>query len=245
MPSAGKSRTLVRLGAGSLIAATALALTGCDAASPVGSGADVRQVSVTGTGKTEGTPDTLTASLTVSETASDANTAMAEANEVQTTVLDALVGAGVDRTDIATSNVTLNPQTSNDGNTVTGYQATNTITLTIRNAESASKILGIAVFNGGDALRINNVDYSISDDSQMVKDARAEAFADASARAEQYAELAGMKLGKIISILESPASVDVPSPAFESRTAAEPSSVPLEPGKQTLTFTVDISWELD
>ena len=59
------------------------------------------------------------------------------------------------------------------------------------------------VSTGGDATRINSVNYSIEDDSQLVKDARARAFKDAKDRAEQYAQLSGLTLGKVISISES------------------------------------------
>ena len=48
----------------------------------------------------------------------------------------------------------------------------------------------------GDATWINSVSYSIEDDSQLVKDARARAFQDAKNRAEQYAQLSGLTLGQ-------------------------------------------------
>ena len=45
------------------------------------------------------------------------------------------------------------------------------------------------------------MNFSINDDSQLVKDARARAFEDAKDRAQQYADLSGLKLGKVISII--------------------------------------------
>ncbi|EUA88418.1 hypothetical protein I551_5115 [Mycobacterium ulcerans str. Harvey] len=44
--------------------------------------------------------------------------------------------------------------------------------------------------------------YSIEDDSQLVKDARARAFEDAKSRAQQYAQLSGLRLGTVLSISE-------------------------------------------
>ena len=57
------------------------------------------------------------------------------------------------------------------------------------------------------------MNYSIEDDSQLVKDARARAFNDAKDRAEQYAQLSGLNLGKVISISEVAGSTPpVPMP---------------------------------
>ena len=87
--------------------------------------------------------------------------------------------------------------------TIVGYQASNSIDVKIRKLDAASQTLALIVSTGGNATRINSVNYSIEDDSQLVKDARARAFDDAKDRAEQYAELSGLTLGKVISISES------------------------------------------
>ena len=102
-------------------------------------------------------------------------------------------------------------------------------------------MLAVIVGTGGAATRINSVSYSIADDSQLVKDARSRAFQDAKDRAGQYAQLSGLGLGKIISISETSGgatATGVPAPRMM------PSSVPLEPGQQTVSFSVTAVWEL-
>ena len=89
---------------------------------------------------------------------------------------------------------------------ITGYRAGNSIGVTIRKLDAASGALTAIVDAGGNATRINSVSYSIQDDSKLVSDARARAFEDAKNRAEQYAKLSGLSLGKIISISEAPAA---------------------------------------
>jgi uncharacterized protein YggE len=103
-------------------------------------------------------------------------------------------------------------------------------------------VLAVIVGIGGDATRINSVSYSIADDSQLVKDARARAFQDAKNRAEQYAQLSGLKLGKVISISEASGAAATMPPAPPRGGIAE--SVPLEPGQQTVRFSVTAVWEL-
>ena len=111
----------------------------------------------------------------------------------------------------------------------------------IQPPDAASHVLAIIVATGGDATRINSVSYSIEDDSQLVKDARARAFQDAKNRAEQYAQLSGLTLGKVISISEASGATPVAAPA---RPTGVPASVPLEPGRQTVSFSVTAIWQL-
>jgi uncharacterized protein len=220
-----------------LIGPVALTIAACHGPS---AGPDTRQVTVVGTGQVQGTPDTLTVDLSIEAAAPDVSTAMNESSNRARAVIDALVNiAKVDRKDISTSSVSLQPQTGPDGSTIIGYRARNSITVKIRDVGSASRTLALIVSTGGDAARINSVNYSIDDDSQLVKDARARAFDDARARAEQYAQLSGVELGDIISISESS---QAPSPGPMPRAAAEP--VPLEPGQQKVSFSVTVVWEL-
>jgi uncharacterized protein len=226
--------------------ALALGLTiavssGCDSHSER-VGDNPRQVTVVGSGHVQGVPDTLTADVGIEFTAPDVTGAMNQTNDRQQAVINALAGAGVDRKDISTTEVRLQPQYDSSGGTITGYRADNSIRVKIHPADSASHVLAVIVGTGGDATRINSVSYSIADDSQLVKDARARAFQDAKDRAQQYAQLSGLGLGKVISISEaSGAAAPAPPPL---RGGAMPSSVPLEPGQQTVSLSVTAVWEL-
>ncbi len=102
--------------------------------------------------------------------------------------------------------------------------------------------MALIVTTGGDATRINSVNYSIDDDSQLVRDARTRAFQDAKDRAQQYAQLSELKLGSVISISES-AGAPPPTPLPVPRGAVA-ESVPLEPGQQTVGFSVTVVWQL-
>lgn len=245
MPIARSANSFVRW---SIILASiglvAVTLSACDSASPGPVGDNPRQVSVIGSGQVQGSPDTLTADVGIEFIASDVTTAMNSTNERQQAVIDALTDAGVDRKDISTTQVTLQPQyTSSDGapRTIAGYRASNSIEVKIVELDLASRVLAIIVNTGGDATRINSVSYSIEDDSQLVRDARTRAFNDAKSRAEQYAQLSGLDLGKVISISESGGGTP-PSPTPMPRAMA--SDVPVEPGQQTVNFSITAVWEL-
>ncbi len=166
-------RKLTLLAAAGLAAAT---VSACDSP-PSAPGVNPRQVTVFGSGQVQGVPDTLTADVGIEFTAPDVTAAMNQTNDRQQAVINALTGAGVDHKDISTTEVTLQPQFSNPGPNgtaaITGYRATNAITVKIHPPDAASRMLALIVGTGGDATRIKSVSYSIADDSQLVKDARA------------------------------------------------------------------------
>ena len=244
MPTAGNVKALLRpLWIVAMVVLTAAALTACDSKSaPPAPGGQARQVTVVGNGKVQGTPDTLTTNVAVNFVAPDATSAMNQTNDRQKAVIDALVGTGIDRNDISTTQVSLQPQYGGDGSSIVGYQASNSIDVKIRDISTASRVLSLIATTGGDATRINSVSYSINDDSQLVKDARARAFNDAKDRAQQYADLSGLALGKVLSISEATDAAQPPMPTPMPRAMA--TEVPLSPGQQTVGYTVTVVWEL-
>ncbi len=251
MPIAARAKLVTRLIVLAAAGVAVLGLSACDAKSTSGPSSiiptadpNTRQVTVVGSGEVQGTPDTLTVNASIEFTAPDATAAMNQTSDRQQAVINALTNSGIDKSDISTTNVTLQPQFGGGDNpAITGYQANNSIAVKIRNLGSASQTLALIGTTGGDATRINSVSYSIEDDSQLVKDARTRAFDDAKDRAEQYAQLAGLTLGKVISISEVAGGGPLPpSPTPMPRAAME--AVPLEPGQQSVNFSVTVIWEL-
>jgi uncharacterized protein len=237
-----RAKAPIRLVLALLALGLAAAVSACDH-SPERVGDNPRQVTVVGSGHVQGVPDTLTADVGIEFTARDVTAAMDQTNNRQQAVIDALANAGVDRKDISTTDVSLQPQYDNAGGAITGYRAANSIRVKIHPAGTASRLLAVIVGTGGDATRINSVSYSIADDSQLVKDARAHAFADAKDRAAQYAQLSGLGLGKILSVSETSGG-GAPPTGMPAPRGGMQASVPLEPGQQTVSFSVTAVWEL-
>ena len=104
MPIAARPKTPTRL---LVLAAAGLAaaLSACDASSgPTSTAeADVRQVTVVGSGEVQGTPDTLNVNASIEFIAPDVTGAMNQTSDRQQAVINALVDAGVDRKDISTT----------------------------------------------------------------------------------------------------------------------------------------------
>ncbi|OZE74099.1 hypothetical protein CH306_10680 [Rhodococcus sp. 15-725-2-2b] len=205
-------------------------------------------VNVNGVGEVQGAPDTLTTQIGVQATAEDVTAAIEQANAAVTEVTDAVIAAGVAREDIQTQQVSIDPQYSGalSGGTsaISGYQATNTLQVTVRDLSKASEVLGDATSAGGNATRISGVSFKIDDDSELITDARSRAFADARDRAEQYATLAGGELGDVLSITESITGQEQPRTFGDSASSFD-TAVPIEPGQQTVSVSVSVKWALN
>src|ERR1700741_1783365 len=162
MPIATNAPGLVRRSIGLAAAGLTVAtLSACDKPNPPSPGANPRQVTVVGSGQVQGVPDTLTADVGIEFTAPDVTAAMNQTNDRQQAVINALTGAAVDRKDISTTDVSLQPQYDSSGGTITGYRANNSIRVKIHPVDSASHVLAVIVGAGGDATRLNSVSHSL------------------------------------------------------------------------------------
>src|SRR5215218_9757142 len=112
MPIAARVKMPRRLLLLAVAGLAAVGLSACDSSSgPTGSaGKDTRQVTVVGAGQVQGAPDTLTVSASIEFVAPDVTGAMNQTSDRQQAVIDALVGSGIDRKDISTTQVSLQPQ---------------------------------------------------------------------------------------------------------------------------------------
>src|SRR5258705_2647739 len=179
MPIAARAKLPTRF---VLLAAAGLAvaaLSGCDSSSGPTASADneTRQVTVVGAGEGQGTPDTLTVNASIEFVAPDVTGAMNQTSDRQKAVIDALVGSGIDRKDISTTQVSLQPQfAGGDSTAIIGYRASNSIDVKIRKLDSASQTLSFIISTAGDATLVNSVKHSIEYDSPRVSGVRSRAF---------------------------------------------------------------------
>lgn len=229
-----------------VIAAAAALLTACGGDGGSGD-PDSRVVTVAGSGEVRGTPDTLRANIGVQATGPDVSSAIDAVNASAKKVSDAVKDQGVESKDIQTQEMSISPEyvTPAPGQTssIGGYQASNTVRVTIRDLKKASQVLDAAIKAGGDNTRLNGVSFAIEDDSKLISDARDRAFADAKGRAEQYAKLADDKLGSVVSIDENVSGQQTPYLSDE-RLTKSPAPTQIEPGEQTVRVNVTVKWRL-
>lgn len=231
------------------IAAIAVALTACTPSVTVQQPAEgtMSGISVNGEGEVIGTPDTLTMTFGVSVTRDSVSEAASVAAEQAAAVIAALESSGVAEEDIQTANYSVWPQYDYTGNrqVLIGYQVNNNVVAKIKDIDNAGETIDAVTAAGGDDVTVNGVAFSIEDNDELIAAARDAAFADAKAKAEQLAGLAGVTLGDPISISESFAPSPQPFRYDELVFAAEDgASTPIAPGEQSVTVSVAVQFAI-
>jgi uncharacterized protein len=199
-----------------------------------------RLVTVTGEATVAVAPDAAIIRIGVSSQDKTAREA-SDANAKQmTAVLAAIKSNNIAERDIQTSRLSLQPQYDpNKSGTarLTGFQATNQVTVRIRDIGNLAAILDSAISAG--ANEMSGIDFVVSEQSKLLDRARDDAIADAHRKAELYAKAAGSRLGHVVAISEE-GSAAPPRPMQALRAGA----VPISPGEQTLRAVVTVSYEL-
>lgn len=205
---------------------------------------DGHTISTRGVGRATGAPDTVTVVIGVSTQASGAKAALDANNAKANALLSLLRKNGVADKDVRTSQLSINPTYNDKAATITGYQVDNAVQATLHDLSKAGALLDAAVGAVGNAVRIQQISFSIGDDSVLRAQARARAVSQAKAQAAQLAQAAGVTLGSIRSLTEL---ADAGTPvSYDLRAAAGSSAatVPVQAGQQEITVAVDLVYDI-
>ena len=234
------------LATAAILALGALVVTACSRGVPPTSVGEASGLGITarGQGSITGAPDTVTVVLGVQTQGPSAKGALDANTQQAIALIDMLKSRGVAEADLQTSQLSVNPSYNPANGRISGYEVTNQVTATLHNIAAAGGIIDAAGEVAGDAVRVQQLSFSIDDDSAMRATARADAVKQAQAQARQMADAAGVRLGRIRSISE--VSTPPPSPmSRQSMDAAAGAAVPLQPGTQKLTVSVDVVYDID
>jgi len=198
---------------------------------------DRTSITTRGVGTVAGTPDTLTVVLGVQTRAASAADALADNNTRAGGLLDVLRGRGVADKDLRTSGLSISPTFEADGR-ISGYEVTNEVTATLRDIAGAGALVDAAAQAAGDAVRVQQIAFGIDDDAQPRAEARADAVRQAVTQARQLADAAEVGLGPILSITE--VSGNQPPVPVTRDSAVAQAAVPIQPGTQDVSVTVEV-----
>jgi uncharacterized protein YggE len=201
-------------------------------------------ITVTGTGYSSVPPDVMTVDLGISVLAGT----VAEGRSVATAKARALIASlkdrGVADQDVQTARYTIHPEYDHhEGQQrLRGYRVSNDLQMALRDLGSAGEILDAAAEAGGDEVTINNVSFSVENQSAARDQAREAAWSDALARAEHLARLSGRTLGDVAGIVESSGSPPGPGPLARMAMAAE--TAPIEAGTTSIQVSLEVRFNL-
>ena len=207
---------------------------------------EARRITVTGYGEAAAAPDMARISAAVVAQGRTAQAAMAANAQAMSRVFDQLREAGIADRDIQTSSLSLSPQYRRFGPGETGapeiigYEARNQVSLRLREIAALGPALDRLVASGVN--QFHGVSFDIADRAPRLAAARRAAVADARAKAELYAEAAGVALGRVIRISELGDGGPVYAGAMALRESV--AATPIAGGETVISAQVTLVYEL-
>ncbi|MHB1007085.1 MAG: SIMPL domain-containing protein [Chloroflexota bacterium] len=253
---------LTRYLAGVLGVAVAAALiAGCAGTAQVptaaAQSAPLNGISVTGTGTAVAVPDVAYINLGVQTNGATAKAAMDSNATQMKQVVDKIKALGIADRDIQTSGVNvmpiyrqqtmqpvqpmqpIQPTEPNGVPQITGYQASNSVRVTINDVSKAGEILDGVVSVG--ANNVSGIQFGIKDDTKLRQQALTEAAKSAKPKAQAIADALGVKITSVASVQEQGFGGAVPM-AAASIAMGKGDSTPVMPGELTVTANVTITY---
>lgn len=199
-------------------------------------------VTTTGQGAATAVPDVVVVELGAEASGDDVQVALDAANAGVHAAREALLSGGVAPGDLRTSQTSTwtQPSTGPDGAT-TLVTARLALRVTVRDVEASGELVRAALGAAGPVARLDSMRFAVSDPGPLAAAARAEAFADARARAEQYAALAGRALGQVVEVSEQGGGF-APVPRLLSAKAEAYDAMAVDPGREQVDASVTVRW---
>src|SRR5215470_10248657 len=179
-------------------------------------------LSVVGTGVITTKPDTALVSAGVTSQAANASQAMSANADAMTKVIDALKAQGLDAKDLQTDTVSLDPRFDDQGVSIVGYTASNSVSATVRDITATGPVIDAAVAAGANT--ISGPTLTRDDSDKLYRDALEEAVAQARLKATALARASGKTLGDIRSVSEGTEEV-TPLASFAAAKDAAPTPI--------------------
>lgn len=223
----------------------ALALTACGAPKldPRGLARDEVLVQISATGRAESKPTEARFSVGVSTIAASSVEATNRNGTKMTAIVAKLKELGVAEADIQTSALTVSRQ---DWGPARGkFEANNSVTVRMRDVAKAGAAIGAVTQLGANVL--SGPDLRVGDPEAASRSAYAAAYKAARARADTYAEAAGLKVGRILRISDGGQSDAYPMQMEMADRAPQAMAAPAPPvmaGTNESSVSVSVDFAL-
>jgi len=209
--------------------------------------AQVQGISVSGTGDASGAPDLALLDLGVSTEGKTVKEARDAAATAMNGVNSAVKADGVADKDVQTRQFSIEPeyQYPDGKQELIGFRVTNIVEVKVRDLDRVGEVIDDVAKAGGDVVQVQGLSFTIEKPEDLRAQAREKAMADARTRAEGLAELAGVKLGKPISVTESAVAPPTPRLAAAPMGQGGGEATPIEAGELEVSVTVDVLFAIE
>jgi uncharacterized protein YggE len=204
------------------------------------------RVEVTGSGSASATPDVVRVALGIRCDSEGVAAALSAAAATVRKVSAAARAHGLADRDISSTSASVQPRWTNEGVT-DGYTAYHQLTLLVRQLTDLNDLVDAVADAAGNSLVVDGITLDLADRAPLATQAREAAFADAQAKAAQYAALAGARLGRVLAVVEGGGGEIDPTPAaMGTRMMMKESGggLPVEAGEHSVGASVRVAWQL-
>ena len=212
-----------------------------DAESPI--------LTVSGSGQARVAPDQATVRLGVLAQGATAREAQIQVNHSAQAVLDAIRKAAIPAERIQTTGLSLNPQYADarpgQGPRITGYQASNTVTVLVEDLSKVGPVIDAGLTSGANTL--DGVEFGLRKDEAARAAALTDAVQSARVKAEALARALRVRLVEIVEVAEGGVSISPPPSPFRGRSAMAAEAMvatPVSAGEVGVEASVTIRWRI-
>lgn len=210
-----------------------------------------RTLTTSGYGEATVVPDQVTFDLSVRLLRPSLEEALDAANAEMAGVIAALEKAGVEKKDIQTTGLEMNPDYTYPRNAppvLRGYRVSQQAAVLVRELKEAGTAVNAAVGAGGNVVRVENIQLKIGDPEAALATAREEAVAQATAKAKEYADATGQELGDVVTLREvddqARSSLDDRDVLMDAYAADSTlARMPISAGRADLGVVIQVVWE--
>ena len=208
-------------------------------------------VTVTGTATATAVPDIVRLTIGVSVTQTAVSDAFDAVARLSTALTETLHARGVRGADLTTAGLSVHPQTHwSDGGRqeTTGFTASTTFRVVLRELEpeaanSPAAVIAACVSVGGDAIRLDGLEFDLDDRSDLATRARELAWTAAESKARQFADLADKDLVDVLEVLVDFDQI-VPMRGRVAAMKADSAPIAVERGEIEESISVRVRWAM-
>lgn len=158
-------------------------------------------ITVQGTAQIMADPDEVSVTANASVTANTVGSAQEAMNAIVLSATEKLLALGVLDADVVTVDYGYHPRYNYDTNTITGYEANHTLSITCRDVQMLDAVIGALTDSG--FTNIYSVSYDISTRSELYQQALDLAIQRAEQKALRMAQTGGLMITGVRSISEN------------------------------------------
>ncbi|MBI2935697.1 MAG: SIMPL domain-containing protein [Chloroflexi bacterium] len=200
---------------------------------------------VSGTGRVLMEPDLALLTIGVEARERTVEAARSKAAAAMAAIVEVLKARGIAGKDVQTSGFSISPEYTfrERERILVGYLVNNQARIKVRKLDEIGRVIDEVARAGGDLTLVQGISFTVENPAPFQSSAREQAVRDALAKAQQFAALTGVTLGRLVYLTESTVA-SVPREFGVRSLAAAEATTPISGGELEITVTVQVAFAI-